>query len=322
MTAPLHFGLSGANRLPPKPNCLIQEIFLFIQCKLTSSKSIGASPTTLGASLNPHFHFHVLVIDGVFPPDPEGEVQFYEALRLSDANIAAAEAAVRRRVLPCLERRGWLEPDTAQQMRHGHHRGGLSVDASVRVEAWDCAGLERLRYAARPPFALNRLSWTDGKVSSLLYIPPRPSPDGAAPRCTSRPWSSSSDSPRSSPPPRQHRHRYHGVCPPPLALARAGHRQRRERFRANILSTPGFAAFLPPRAGNRSARAWVDPHSPVSTQTPGQHDPFRLAVLKPSSASHRKLLPGAFLTSCHHPTDPDILRTHTNPTCLTQQYGP
>jgi hypothetical protein len=62
-------------------------------------------------SLNPHFHFHVLVIDGVFAPDAEGEVQFYEALRLSDDDVAAAEAAVRRRVLQCFERRGWLEPD-------------------------------------------------------------------------------------------------------------------------------------------------------------------------------------------------------------------
>jgi hypothetical protein len=156
----------------------------------------------------------VLVIDGAFAPDAEGAVQFYEALRLSDADVAAAEAAVRRRVLPCFERCGWLEPDTAQPMRHWNHRGGFSVDASVRLEAWDRAGLERLlRYAARPWFALNRLSWADGKVPSLLYTPPDPCRTGA-PRCTSRPWSSSSDSPRSSPPPRQHRHRYHGVLAP------------------------------------------------------------------------------------------------------------
>jgi hypothetical protein len=69
--------------------------------------------------------------------------------------------------------------DSQSSPRHWHHRGGFSVDASVRVEAWDRAGLERLvRYAARPPFALNRLSWTDGKIPSLLYTPPRPLPDG------------------------------------------------------------------------------------------------------------------------------------------------
>jgi hypothetical protein len=167
-----------------------------------------------GASLNPHFHFHVLVIDGVFAPDAEGAVQFYEALRLSDADVAAAEAAVRRRVLQWFERQGLLETDTAEQMRHWHHRGGFSVDASVRVEASDRAGLERLlRYAARPPFALNRLSWADGKVPSLLYTPPRPLPDGrTALHLTPRELLERLAA--LIPPPRQHRHRYHGVLAP------------------------------------------------------------------------------------------------------------
>jgi len=39
------------------------------------------------------------------------------------------------------------------------HGGGFSVDAGVRIEATDRAGLERLlRYCARPPFAMDRLS--------------------------------------------------------------------------------------------------------------------------------------------------------------------
>jgi hypothetical protein len=33
-------------------------------------------------------------------------------------------------------------------------------------------------YAARPPYALHRVSWADGKVPSLLYTPPQPLPDG------------------------------------------------------------------------------------------------------------------------------------------------
>jgi len=37
------------------------------------------------------------------------------------------------------------------------HGGGFSVDAGVRIEATDRAGLERLlRYCARPPFAMDR----------------------------------------------------------------------------------------------------------------------------------------------------------------------
>ncbi len=40
--------------------------------------------------------------------------------------------------------------------------GGLSIDASVPIEANDRAGLERLlRYRARAPFALERLEAID-----------------------------------------------------------------------------------------------------------------------------------------------------------------
>jgi hypothetical protein len=43
-------------------------------------------------------------------------------------------------------------------MGQWQHGGGFSVDASVRIEAADRAGRERLlRYCARPPFALDRL---------------------------------------------------------------------------------------------------------------------------------------------------------------------
>jgi hypothetical protein len=107
-----------------------------------------------------------------------------------------------------------LEPDTAQQMRHWHHRGGFSVDASVRVEASERTGLERLlRYAARPPFALNRLSWADGKVPSLLYTPPQPLPDGRT-ALHLTPLELLERLAALIPPPGQHRHRYHGVCAP------------------------------------------------------------------------------------------------------------
>jgi hypothetical protein len=88
----------------------VLHIFLRIIEQTLRRCSLGADPRArlgavsfihrFGDSLRPHFHLHVLVIDGVFAPDAEGAVQFYEALRLSDADVAAAEAAVRRRVLP------------------------------------------------------------------------------------------------------------------------------------------------------------------------------------------------------------------------------
>lgn len=47
--------------------------------------------------------------------------------------------------------------------------GGLFlVDASVRVEAHDCEGLERLvRYCARPPLAVEHLDWEGN--DALVY---------------------------------------------------------------------------------------------------------------------------------------------------------
>ena len=63
--------------------------------------------------------------------------------------------------------------------------GGFSIDASLRIEGDDRAGVERLiRYCARPPFALERLhapSETRSLASNdsrLVYRLPRPIPDG------------------------------------------------------------------------------------------------------------------------------------------------
>jgi hypothetical protein len=60
------------------------------------------------------------------------------------------------------------------------HGGGFSVDGSVRIEAADRAGRERLlRYCARPPFALERLRELD--CEHLIYDPPKPVPGGSGP---------------------------------------------------------------------------------------------------------------------------------------------
>ena len=54
---------------------------------------------------------------------------------------------------------------------------GFSLDASVRIAAWDRAGLERLlRYCARPPFALERLELLDDE--RIIYRLPKPQRDG------------------------------------------------------------------------------------------------------------------------------------------------
>ena len=114
-----------------------------------------------GSSLNTHVHFHVCVVDGVFEALPDG-VAFHAATGLDEAAIspvqAHVQANVRKRILRAFVARGHIEACDAKDMAAYAHGGGFSVDAGVRIEAPDRAGLERLlRYCARPPFAMDRL---------------------------------------------------------------------------------------------------------------------------------------------------------------------
>ena len=82
---------------------------------------------------------------------------------------------MRRRLLRVFVRRGLLPDDDAQAMGQWQHGGGFSVDGSVRIEATDRAGRERLlRYCARPPFALERMPELD--PNRLVYDSPKPGP--------------------------------------------------------------------------------------------------------------------------------------------------
>lgn len=98
--------------------------------------------------------------------------------------------------------------------------GGFSIDASVCIEGQDRQGMERLaRYCARPPFALERLHAPDGQASlsfpdaRLIYRLPRPTPDGRTLLVLSPPELLERLA-QFVPPPRMHRHRYHGVLAP------------------------------------------------------------------------------------------------------------
>jgi hypothetical protein len=130
-----------------------------------------------GSSLNPHLHFHVVVIDGVFEADPEQGAGFIEAEELDGEDAEAVQTQVRRRILRAIVRRGLIEKEDRQEMEQWAHGGGFSLDASVRIEAHDRAGLERLlRYCARPPFAADRLEELDAQ--RMIYHLPTPGPDG------------------------------------------------------------------------------------------------------------------------------------------------
>ena len=136
------------------------------QCLRTHSPGSGHSARIgavafihrFGSALNAHLHFHGVVIDGVFVPTPVGGVVFHPATAVDGPALATVQAKVRRRLLQSFVRRGLLAEDDAQAMAQWAHGGGFSVDGSVRIEAADRAGRERLlRYCARPPLALERL---------------------------------------------------------------------------------------------------------------------------------------------------------------------
>ncbi len=224
-------------REPAAVNAVL-HIFLRTIEETLRAHSSGAGPRArlgavsflhrFGSALNPHVHLHCCVLDGVFEaePDSDGQVRFCEAVGLSAPEVTAVQAQVRRRVLRWFVRRGWLTDDDRREMQRWDHSGGFSVDAAVRIEGWDRDGLERLvRYCARPPFALERLEASG--ADRLVYHLPKPGPDGRT-DLTLTPLELIDRLAALIPPPRLHRHRYHGVLAPnaPLraavtALARA-----------------------------------------------------------------------------------------------------
>jgi hypothetical protein len=176
-----------------------------------------------GASLNPHPHFHLLVLDGVFVEEPDGSVRFHEATALTAADIEALTRTLQRRILRYFLRHDILERHVTDDMLTWQGTGGFSVDASVRVDGTDRSGLERLvRYFARPPFALERLQpYGSEPLSSpharVLYRFPRPTPDGRTALILT-PFELIERLAVFVPPPRLHRHRYHGVLAPNARL--------------------------------------------------------------------------------------------------------
>jgi len=130
-----------------------------------------------GSRLNAHLHFHCVVIDGVFDAAATGGIIFTAATGVDANAIVQMQARVRWRLLRVFARRGLLPADDARAIGQWAHGGGFSVDGSVRIEAVDRAGRERLlRYCARPPFALDRLR--ELGPERLLYEVTKPGPGG------------------------------------------------------------------------------------------------------------------------------------------------
>jgi hypothetical protein len=210
-----------------------------------------------GSLLNQHTHFHVCVLDGVFAPDPNGGVRFIEVDELDAADAEVVQTQVRRRILRAFARRGLIDTQDRQEMEQGDHGGGFSLDASVRIEAHDRHGLERLlRYGARPPFAAERREELDAQ--RLIDHLPKPGPDGRT-QLILTPLELIGRIAALVPPPRQHRHRYYGVLAPnsprrPAVTALAPHAVAPTPESKPAVET---AADNPPQAIRRSPARYL-----------------------------------------------------------------
>ena len=140
-----------------------------------------------GSALNHHVHLHTCVTDGVFVPAPaqaagDAPPAFLPARPINQADLAALTERVRRRVIRWFRLARLLDAAAAADML-AWVNSGFSVDANVRITLIDrdvpsyFRSLEHLlRYCARPPFALERLSvlrGPDGRIARIRSVLPR-----------------------------------------------------------------------------------------------------------------------------------------------------
>lgn len=268
-----------------------------------------------GASLNRHVHYHCCVIDGDFEPiENAGEipqsVRFLPAAELTPEALPTIAKQLRERELRWFARSGLIEPDDVREILAWEH-SGFYLDAAVRVDAHDRAGLERLlRYCARPPFALERLELLDAE--RVVYRLPKPQRDGTtAPSLT--PLELIDHLAALIPPPRRHRHRYHGVLAPNSPLRAAAVVLGRDLTDDPSASAepphprPPRPRTLAPRRAISGCCCWPDCSSPcrwpaptagrTCASSPSSPRPSQRSASLPISASppsHRRSPPPAW----------------------------
>jgi hypothetical protein len=243
-----------------------------------------------GSGLNRHAHLHAAVTDGVFlpgPHGPDGPPAFLPATPLTAADLAALTERVRRRVIAFFKRQEFLDAHAAADML-AWENSGFSIDASVRITLLDrdvpsyFQSLEHLlRYCARPPFALERLSVirdADGRIARIRYVMPRhkaanwvgpgrkrnstqPGANGVIELASFEVLDRLADL---IPQPRRHRHRYHGVFAPnhPLrpavtALAVGNVGKQRDATTGGHAAGDGCGTQATPRSHDTSRIAWA-----------------------------------------------------------------
>jgi hypothetical protein len=133
-----------------------------------------------GALLKPHLHFHCVVVDGLFEAGTEAELtaRFHETPALSAKQLTDIRGKGQR---PPHATRTHAARSARTGGRRGNGRLGSRRWFKPRgrraLKADDRSGLERLRYFARPVFALERLLQIDHEY--LVYESFKPGPGGS-----------------------------------------------------------------------------------------------------------------------------------------------
>jgi hypothetical protein len=251
-----------------------------------------------GSALNHHVHLHACVTDGVFVPAAaeaglDAPPTFLPARPVTAADLAALTERVRRRVIRWFRLARLLDAAAAADML-AWENSGFSVDASVRITLIDrdvpsyFRSLEHLlRYCARPPFALERLSvirGSDGRISRIRYVLPR----HKAANWVGRGRGRKSTRPGANgvvelaplefldrladlvPPPRKHRHRYHGVFAPNHKLRKA----------VTAMAIGNIGKRCDPATGGHAGNARVTDGCCDTHAKPRSHDTSRIAWAK------------------------------------------
>ena len=148
-----------------------------------------------GDSLNLNPHVHAILPDGVFEKTAEQAVAFQKLEKPNDEDVLAILTRIVKRTRRYLELRGILQdapaadaldelafstqcstrrpPTERRRAPLSAFLEGFSLHAGTHVHQHDRAGLEHLlRYGARPPIALTRLSKSpNGKYAYALKYP-------------------------------------------------------------------------------------------------------------------------------------------------------
>ena len=236
-----------------------------------------------GGAINLNVHFHTLVPDGVFMVRGQDRARFVRLPALDDEDVERILTRVIKQVHKAFRApedvggadeddpfaalqaaevdRRLRFPDPFRHARRSAHLDGFSLHAGVRVHEHDRVGLERLcRYAARPPFALHRL--TAGPEGKLVYRMKRPrggslflllTPDELLARIATL-----------VPPPRAHALRYHGVFAPNARVrAQVVPERAADVAQPDARSSPRATSTNVPATSPRSGR----PHHPAPART-------------------------------------------------------